>query len=85
MARYGWRIDRFSTIDHLTEKQLKDDELVLSVLRESPRVSTFEMSGMKGVYRAIRRLERAGRIRLTDMPYPWHGVEIIDPPSREVP
>jgi NADPH-dependent glutamate synthase beta subunit-like oxidoreductase len=82
MARYGWRVDRFSTIDHLTAKQLDHDETVLAVLRESPRVSTFEMSEMKGVYHAIRRLERAGRIRLTDMPYPWHGVEIIEAPSR---
>jgi NADPH-dependent glutamate synthase beta subunit-like oxidoreductase len=81
----GFHIDRFSTVDHLTNKQLKDDATVLAVLRKTPRVSCFEMSEMKGVYRAIRRLEALGKIT-TDgnkLEYPWIAVTIIEPPSRE--
>ena len=83
--KYRWHIDRFSTIDHLSKKQLANDETVLAVLRQTPRVSTFEMSEMKGVYHAIRRLERAGRIQLDtiDLGYPWHHVKVVEQPSLE--
>lgn len=73
---YGVRIDRFSSLDHLTAKQLADDETVLEVLRHCKRVSTFEMSGTVAVRGAVIRLQRAGKITLTDQPYPWHGVTV---------
>lgn len=73
---YGVRLDRFSSLDHLTRKQLENDELVLSVLSECKRVSTFEMSENTGVRSAVTRLQRSGKIKFTELPYPWCGIEI---------
>lgn len=75
---YGVRLDRFSTIDHLTKKQLQDDELVLEVLRKFPRVSTFEMSENVAVRGAVERLIRAKKIEYNDKHgYPWHGITVL--------
>jgi hypothetical protein len=79
---YGVRIDRFSSVDHLTSKQLQDDALVLSVLRECKRVSTFEMSGNAAVRSAIHRLRRAGKIKMVNDAYPWHGITVLDTEQR---
>lgn len=76
---YSVRLDRFSSVDHLTKKQLQDDETVLTVLRQCKRVSTFELSASASVRDAIERLRDAGKITLTELPYPWHGVTINGP------
>lgn len=73
---YGIRLDRFSSIDHLTKVQLKNDDIVLGVLRECKRVSTFEMSENTAVRSAVYRLERARKIKFTELPYPWLGIEV---------
>ena len=68
-------IDRFSSIDHLTKRQLADDDLVLTTLRMTPRVSTFEMLENIAVRRAVERLIKKGVIQLNnDLGYPWHGI-----------
>lgn len=71
------RLDRFSSLDHLTKDQLQHDDTVLSVLRKRPRVSTFEMSESARVRGTVERLERCGKIRLVQEPYPWIGVEVL--------
>jgi hypothetical protein len=79
---YGVRLDRFSSLDHLSKVQLQDDDTVLAVLRKCPRVSTFEMSESVRVRGAVERLERCGKIKLTQEPYPWIGVEVLQPNGR---
>lgn len=75
---YGVRLDRFSSIDHLTKKQLQDDDTVLEVLRRCPRVSTFEMSESVAVRSAVERLIRSKKIEYNDKyGYPWHGITVL--------
>lgn len=72
-------IDRFSSIDHLSKRELADDDLVLQALRSMPRVSTFEMSENVGVRNAVERLIKKGAIRFNkDLGYPWHGITILE-------
>jgi len=71
-------IDRFSSIDHLTKRQLSDDDLVMTALRMTPRVSTFEMSENITVRRAVERLIKKGAIRFNnELGYPWHGISFL--------
>jgi hypothetical protein len=82
MFMYGVRLDRFSSIDDLSKKQLQDDDLVMSILRKCKRVSTFEMSDNAAVRSAVTRLKKAGKIELNDkLGYPWHGITILDSSS----
>lgn len=75
---YGVRLDRFSSIDHLTKQQLQDDDTVLEVLRRCPRVSTFEMSESVAVRSAVERLIRSKKIEYNDKyGYPWHGITVL--------
>lgn len=84
MPMYGVRLDRFSSIDHLTKKQLQDDDTVLEVLRRCPRVSTFEMSESVAVRSAVERLIRSKKIEYNDKyGYPWHGITVLAEGKKE--
>ncbi len=76
-------IDRFSSIDHLTKRDLADDDVVMRALHSTPRVSTFEMSENIGVRNAIERLERAGKIIMDteSVGYPWIAIKFVDAPT----
>jgi hypothetical protein len=77
-----WHLDRFSSLDHLPRKMRPTEmqEAVVAVLRRTPRYSTFEASERPDIVAVIAALERAGRVRKTESEYPWHEVEVLDPP-----
>ena len=53
-------LDRFSSIDHLTKRELADDDVVMHALRSTPRVSTFEMSETPSVRNGSRAFGEEG-------------------------
>ena len=73
-------LDRFSSIDHLTKRELADDDVVMHALRSTPRVSTFEMSETPSVRNAVERLVKKGFITLDtkSVGYPWIAIKFVD-------
>lgn len=71
-------IDTFSSLDGIPKKLHGDDDTVLHVLMLAKRFSTFEASESSKLAATIKRLEKAGKIKLEqNSQYPWHNVAII--------
>lgn len=69
---------RFSSLDHLTKKQLKNNRLVLSVLQRSGRFSYWEVSERKEIAQAISGLEHHGYIETGQAEFPWYTAKLTE-------
>lgn len=71
-------IDYFSGEASELKRGHRTPEDVLFVLEKSPRVSTFDMSELPWLSKAILSLQTRGLIVSRNEPYPWHRYAITD-------
>jgi DNA-binding HxlR family transcriptional regulator len=71
-------IDYFSGAASELKRGHRGADDVLSVLANSPRVSTWDMSELSWLRTAIADLEQRGLIVAKDEPYPWHRYALTD-------
>ncbi|MFA5416917.1 MAG: hypothetical protein WC341_00525 [Bacteroidales bacterium] len=60
----------------LTARETKDTQKVLAALKVDPMVSCFDM-GEKGLWKTIKALEDAGKIKSIPCNYPWTKYEVL--------
>ena len=66
-------LDSFSGTAAQLPRGKRTSEHVLAALRINPRVSTFDLSENKWLWRCISDLKESGQITQDeDEPYPWH-------------
>lgn len=77
----GWRVDSFAALDGLSNKEQRDPEAVLAILRRAKRFSVWDMES-RALRNTVRDLQGAGRITTdSTVPYPWVGVTVNDSPT----
>lgn len=76
MSKDAIFLDSFSgAVADLKPKE-RTEENVLAVLREHPRVSTWDLSENRWLWTMLARLEKAGKVTSTNEGYPWHRYEV---------
>jgi len=60
------------------KKDRRNDDAVLSILKDNPRISTWDMSENRWLCDIIESLENKGLIMSLDEPYPWHKWELTE-------
>lgn len=70
-------IDSFTSLDDIPKRDRRDPDVLLEFFERTGtrRVSTFEMD--QHIMNALNALEKRGRLKWTDEPYPWHGFKLI--------
>jgi len=71
-------IDSFSGAVVDLPKKERTDKNVISVLTDSPRVSTWDMSENRWLCDIIESLEKRKFIISKDEPYPWHRYKVTE-------
>ena len=71
-------IDSFSGAAADLKPRERTAENVLAVLAKSPRVSTWDMSGLAWLRNIIGDLKQRGLIVKVDEPYPWCRYALTD-------
>ena len=72
MSKYAIYLDSFSGSVIDLEGDKRTPENVLSVLREDPMISVWDMSENMWLVVIIEQLKREGKIKEVDREYPWH-------------
>lgn len=68
------------------KKGERTEENVISILKERPKISTWDMSENPWLCSLINRLVKSGKIKEEESGYPWHkysvvGIKKVERPS----
>lgn len=85
---YAIHVDRFTSLDDLTQKERRDTDAVLATLRQTRRFSVWDMDN-RDICNTVSGLLASGRVRQLEegergyLGFPWVAVEIREPAAKE--